>query len=68
MTPKIMGLLILGVPALIIGAAALRRHRAVFFFFLALLAVGLGYLYTTPTPEEVTEAVLGQPAWLQQAN
>ncbi len=69
MTPQIMGLILIGVPALLIGAAVLvRRHRAVFFFFLALLAVGLGYLANTPMPADLTQAVLGSPAWLSRAN
>jgi len=62
MIAKIIGLLILGVPALMIGAALLwRRYRPVFFFFLALLAVGLGYLATTGAAEDVYYAVFGAP-------
>ena len=60
MTPKLIGLFIIGLPALLLGALVLwRRHRPVFFFFLALLAVGLGYLYVTGASEDVYHAVFG---------
>lgn len=62
MTPKLIGLLILGIPALIIGWAVLRQQRRpIFFFYLALLAIGLGYLAVTGAAEDVYKAVFGVP-------
>lgn len=42
-----LGLIAAAVPLLILGFIALRRLPWIFAFFVALLAVGLGYLTTT---------------------
>jgi len=43
----VLGLVSAAVPLLLIGFLALRRLPAVFAFFVAVVAVGLGYLTTT---------------------
>ena len=53
MSPIVVGLLVLGVPLLILGVILFGRMRPVFLFYLALLVVGLGYLATTDTPREI---------------
>jgi dipeptide/tripeptide permease len=58
-TPSILGLLLLGLPPIVLAWVALRKQRPVFFFALALILMGLGYLATTPTPVGVARAVLG---------
>jgi hypothetical protein len=59
-TPSIIGLLLLGLPPIILAYIALRRQRPVFYFAVALILMGLGYLATTPTPTGIARAVLGQ--------
>jgi len=49
----VLGLITLALPLLVIGFLALRRMPAIFAFFVAMLAVGLGYLTTTGTVDEV---------------
>ena len=57
--PTILGCLIIGLPAILLAWIAFRRQRPIFFFALALIVVGLGYLATTPTPQGLARAVLG---------
>ncbi|MCB1521497.1 MAG: hypothetical protein KDJ37_13095 [Hyphomicrobiaceae bacterium] len=60
MTPKILGIVILGLPLLLVAWAALwRRHRPVFYFALALIVVALGYLAATGATDDIAQAVLG---------
>jgi hypothetical protein len=59
-TPSIIGLLLLGLPPIILAYVALRKQRPVFYFAVALILMGLGYLATTPTPTGIARAVLGQ--------
>lgn len=49
----VLGIIAAGVPLLIIGAIALRKLPAVLAFYVALLAVGLGYLGTTGAMKDV---------------
>jgi hypothetical protein len=58
MTPLIAGVLALALPLLLIGLLFLRRNRFVFLFYLALCAVGIGYLVTTGTIEDIGRQVL----------
>lgn len=58
MTPEIAGIGALAVPLLIAGLLFLRRNGAVFMFYLALCAVGLGYLYTTGSAKDIGAKVL----------
>ena len=64
---QILGLAMMAAIALIVMLFALRRQpRAIWLFAVALLAVGLGYLATTPAPTEFAQLVFGtsvpQPA------
>ncbi len=59
-SPTIWGALIVGIPAAIVAYLALwRRNRPVFWFALALLAVGLGYLDFTGALDDIADVVLG---------
>ena len=60
-SPDIAGAIIVGLPAVIIAYLALwRKNRPVFWFALALVAVGLGYLATTNTPMVIARSLFGQ--------
>ena len=63
-SPTIVGALILGIPAVAVAYFALwYRNRPVFWFALALVAVGLGYLDFTGALDDVAGLVLdGVPA------
>jgi len=52
-----IGFIAAAVPLLIIGFLFLRRLPWIFAFFVALLAVGLGYLHTTGTVREIGHKV-----------
>lgn len=57
---QIRGLAIMAVVALIVMLIGLRRQpRAIWLFALALVAIGLGYLSTTPAPTELAEMIFG---------
>jgi len=59
-SPTIVGAVILGVPAVFIAYFALwYRNRPVFWFALALVAVGLGYLDFTGALDDVATLILG---------
>jgi hypothetical protein len=58
MTPTIAGLLALGIPLALIGLFVLRGNRAVSLFYLALCAVGLGYLVATGAIDDIGTKVL----------
>ncbi len=53
MSPMAVGLIVLGLPLLLLGMLLFGRWRPIFLFYLALLVVGLGYLSTTDTPAEI---------------
>jgi hypothetical protein len=59
-TPMILGLLVMGLPLILLAYYAFRKQRQFFLFSVALILMGLGYLATTPTPVGVARAVLGQ--------
>jgi len=48
-----IGLLVTAVPALLIGGILLGRYRAVLWFYIAALVVGLGYLTTTGAIDDI---------------
>ncbi|MEZ5773151.1 MAG: hypothetical protein R3D33_00120 [Hyphomicrobiaceae bacterium] len=55
-----LGALIVGLPVLAVARLMLwPRNRAVFFFTVALLAVGLGYLAVTGALSDIGAMVLG---------
>lgn len=58
MTSTIAGLIALGLPLLIAGAAVLRGRGAIFAFYLLLCGVGLGYLFTTGAIDDIGTKVL----------
>lgn len=58
--PTLLGCLVMGIPAILIAWIAFRRERALFWFAVALILVGLGYLATTPTPEALAKLTFGQ--------
>ena len=59
--PQALGLFVVAIVMLLVFAVVLRRQpRKVWLFALALLAVGLGYLATTPAPTEIARFIFGQ--------
>ena len=57
-SPTITGALIVAIPAVIIAYLALwRRSRPVFWFALALVAVGLGYLDFSGALDDIADFV-----------
>lgn len=59
--PQLLGLALVAVVMLGIFAIVLRRQpRKIWYFAIALLVVGLGYLSTTPAPTEIARIVFGQ--------
>ncbi len=58
MTPTIAGVLALALPLLLLGLLFLRRNGAVFLFYVALCAVGIGYLVTTGAVDDIGTKVL----------
>jgi hypothetical protein len=68
MSPSIIGALIAGIPAVIIAYLALwRRAAPVFWFALALIIVGLGYLAATGATADIANFFSGQSLASQSA-
>ncbi len=60
MSPSIIGALIAGIPAIIIAYLVLwHRATPVFWFALALIVVGLGYLAATGATADIAHFFLG---------
>jgi hypothetical protein len=60
MHPDALGGLIIGAPALLVAYFALwRGQRAVFWFAVALILVGVGYLVAVGAAADITRLVLG---------
>jgi hypothetical protein len=56
---EIAGAIIVGLPAILIAWLALwRRNRPVFWFAMALTAVGLGYLGSTGALADIADTVI----------
>jgi hypothetical protein len=49
----ILGFVALAVPAVLIGGIVLGRSKPILWMYLVAIAVGLGYLYTTGTVDDV---------------
>ena len=49
----ILGFIALAVPAVLIGGIVLGRSKPILWMYLVAIAVGLGYLYTTGTVDDV---------------
>jgi dipeptide/tripeptide permease len=62
LSAKLAGAVILGVPLIVLAWAALwRRQRPVFWFALALILVGLGYLIATGATDDIARSVVPAP-------
>jgi outer membrane biosynthesis protein TonB len=57
MNDTTLGIIAAAVPLIVIGFFALRRMPWIFAFFVALVAVGIGYLQTTDTMKEIGHKV-----------
>jgi hypothetical protein len=65
---KLAGAVILGVPVILAAWLLLRRQgRAVLWFAVALILVGLGYLAATGATDDIARSILPGGA-LQRAN
>ncbi|HRD76821.1 MAG TPA: hypothetical protein PK264_12950 [Hyphomicrobiaceae bacterium] len=63
LTPKILGALVVFVPAALFALVALRRYRPVFYFAMILIGVATGYLWATGATERIwTETARYLPA------
>lgn len=60
MSPFIAGLVTLAVPLALLGLLFLRRNMPVLVFYLVALAVGLGYLTTTGTVDDIGAKAIEQ--------
>ncbi len=60
MRPEVIGALIVGLPALAIAILLFwRRVRPVFWFALALIVIGVGYLMATGATADIANMILG---------
>lgn len=63
MVGKLSGAALVAVPLLLVAWAMLwRRSRPVFWFALALIVVGTGYLAATGATDDIARAFLGSKA------
>jgi dipeptide/tripeptide permease len=59
---KLAGAVILGIPLILVAYLALwRRQREVFWFALALILVGLGYLMATGATDDIARSIIPAP-------
>ena len=60
MQPDTIGAFMLGIPAILIAYVALwRRYRPVFWFAVALILLGVGYLVATGAASDIGHYVTG---------
>jgi hypothetical protein len=60
MTPTILGAFIVALPAVVLAVLLFWRNlRPVFWFVLALIAVGVGYLVSTGATADIAHIILG---------
>jgi len=57
--PTYIGLIVLGIPLLVGGMLLLRGNRPVLLFYVALLAVALGYLAATGALADIGRLAVG---------
>jgi hypothetical protein len=53
MTPTTVGIAALAIPLFLGGLLFFSRNRAVFLFYLAMVAVGIGYLTSTGAVDDI---------------
>jgi len=53
LTPKLLGALVVFVPATLIAMIVLRRVRPVFYFAMILIGLATGYLWATGSTERI---------------
>jgi dipeptide/tripeptide permease len=59
---KLAGAVILGVPLIVTAWALLRQQpRPIFWFALALILVGLGYLMATGATDDIARSIVPAP-------
>jgi hypothetical protein len=59
MSAKLAGAAIVGIPLILVAWVLLRRQaRAIFYFAVALILVGLGYLAATGATDDIARRVL----------
>ena len=59
---KVAGAVMLGVPLIVLAWVGLRRQpRPVFWFALALILVGLGYLMATGAADNIARSIMPAP-------
>ena len=67
-SPTVIGALVLGVPALFIAYVSFFwRRRPIFWFVVALVLVGLGYLASTGALREIGIRLMGEARVLESA-
>lgn len=60
--PQLLGLGVMAVIAGIVSGLVLwKQPRAIKWFAVALILVGLGYLSTTPAPTQLARVIFGEP-------
>ncbi len=60
--PQMLGLAVMAAAAGIVSGIVLwKQPRAIKWFAVALILVGLGYLATTPVPTQLARVVFGEP-------
>lgn len=61
MDPKLIGALIIAIPAILMARLILwRRNAAVYWFAVVLIAVGVGYLMATGATDDIARQLLPQ--------
>jgi dipeptide/tripeptide permease len=59
---RLAGAVLLGIPLILVVWAVLwRRQRPVFWFALALILVGLGYLMATGATDDIARSIVPEP-------
>jgi hypothetical protein len=66
-SPELIGAGVLAVPAIFIAYVAFFwRRRPIFWFVVALVLVGLGYLYSTGALRDIGISVIGDVEMIEQ--